>query len=85
MYPLNGPALRLGSVDLLRRLDLLVPCLPVLDAEAVAGRQFARGDAAGLPWLVSPTPLLLLGLLLDNRVVNRYLCRNRVIQRRCAG
>ncbi len=85
VYPLNIPALRLGSADLWRRLDLLVPRLPALDAQAVAGRQFARGDPAGLPLLVSPTPLLLLGLLLDNRVVNRYLYRNYVIHKRCVG
>jgi ferredoxin len=85
VYPLNVPTLRLGPKALWRILDSLVPSGAEIRRQVTCGARFARGEVAGIPLVFGPTPFSLVGILLDNKLIDTILYRNHVIKRRCTG
>jgi len=84
-YPLSVATFRLGPRALWRWFDTLVPFNPDVVAIRRDGEAFARGLPSGFPPVLWPSPLPLLGLLLDNRWLNRFLYRNHAFRKRCNG
>lgn len=84
-YPLNVPTFRLGPEGLWRRADALVPMAGDLELAAQAARDLAAGGPAGLPPILWPSPLVLVGFLLDNPWLNRIIYRAYAQRRKCAG
>ena len=83
VYPVNVATFRLGPRRLWRFFDRLLPREPDLAAVTQAGRDFVEGRRTGFPFILWPFPLLVAGIALDNKWVNRPLYRNHVIRRRC--
>ena len=84
IYPISLPTVRLGPARLCRWIDSLMPSSVALNSQAQAGHDFTQGRNAGIPFLFWPSPLFLVGMLLDNKLVN-IVYRNHVFRRRCSG
>ena len=84
-YPISVATFRLGPKALWRWLDGLVPLNPDVVAIRRDGEAFARGLPSGYPPVLWPSPLPILGLLLDNRWLNRLVYRNHAFRKRCNG
>ena len=84
-YPLNVPTFRIGPKSLWRFIDSLTPFKKDIEFLITVAKEFSRGEKTGLPLILWPTPLALLGFLLDNRWINRFLYRTYVWRRRCIG
>ncbi len=85
VYPLNVPTFRLGPKSLWRFIDSLTPFKKDIDLLTTAAKEFSRGERTGLPLVLWPTPLMLIGFLFDNRWINRFLYRTYVWRKRCVG
>ena len=85
VYPLNVPTFRLGPQTLWKWLDCIVPVQRDMALQTANGRAFASGRSCGDPFLPGLTPAWLIGILLDNRFLDRLLYHNHVIKRRCTG
>jgi len=85
VYPLSVATFRLGPKFLWRWMDTLIPFGWESGDIRALGRSFARGVATGLPFVLWPSPLPVLGFLLDNRWVNRFAYRNHAYRSRCDG
>jgi ferredoxin len=83
ILPLNVPTFRIGPRGLYNFLDSRPPNGQDLKYSARSGEDFCHGRPAGMPFFVFPSPLFLIGALLDNRWLNRLLYRNYVWKRRC--
>lgn len=85
IYPLNVPTFRLGPKSLWQFIDSLTPFQKEIDFLITVAQEFSRGERTGLPFILWPTPLSLIGFLLDNRWINRFLYRTYVWRGRCIG
>jgi len=84
-YAVNIATFRPGPKAMWRWLDSIVPFEGELSLVRELGRSFARGEPGGLPFLPWPSPLPVLGFVLDNRWLNRFLYRSHAFKRRCTG
>lgn len=84
-YPLNVPTLRIGPRSLWHWADSHTPFERDMVLASITSAALARGDRAGLPVILWPTPLALVGFLLDNRWLNRFAYRAYAWPRRCTG
>jgi len=85
IYPLNVPTFRLGPKSLWQFIDSLTPFARDTQFVITAAQEFSKGEKTGFPFVLWPTPLVLLGFLLDNRWINRFIYRSYVWRRRCIG
>jgi len=83
VYPINVPTFRLGPRRLWKFLDSLSPLKWDAAGQIECGRHFAMGLPAGIPFIFAWTPCFLVGMLLDNKWLDRVLYRNHVMKRRC--
>ena len=83
VYPLNVPTFRLGPKKLWKFFDSLLPRKVDIDLQIEAGRQFASGHFSGIPFIFGLTPAFLVGILLDNKLLDTFLYRNHVMKKRC--
>jgi ferredoxin len=83
VYPVNIPTFRLGPMRMWRFLDHLVPPKTDIEEARRCGADFAAGRRTGVPFILWPFPLVIAGILLDNRLVDTVLYRNYVWKRRC--
>jgi ferredoxin len=84
VYPLNVPTLRIGPKGLWRWIDSLTPFAAESRGATEAGGDFVEGRDSGLPFILWPFFLSIVGVLVDNPVVNR-IYRNHAFKRRCSG
>ena len=82
-YPINIATFRLGLKKLWRWLDSIVPISKDTPAQSESGRRFAQGQSAGLPFILWPTPLAIVGIITDNKIIDSILYHNHVFRRRC--
>ncbi len=85
IYPLNVPTFRLGPKRLWRFIDLLTPLKSDIKFVQHAAKEFVTGGGGGLPFIVWPTPLVIFGVLLDNKWINTILYRTYVWRKRCTA
>lgn len=85
IYPLSVATFRLGPKFFWRWMDTLIPFGWESGDIRALGRSFARGIPAGLPFVLWPSPMPVLGFLADNRFVNRFAYRNHAFRSRCDG
>lgn len=83
IYPLNVPTFRIGPERLWNFFDKLVPVKKDIETIKKVGEKLAQGKRTGLPFVLWPFPLSVVGFLLDNKFVNIFLYRNRAWRRRC--
>lgn len=83
--PLNVPTFRLGPRRWWEWLDRRLPLRSEAAEQEKFGRRFADGFPDGIPFVVALTPATLVGILVDNRWLDRLLYRNYVFRRRCTG
>ena len=83
IYPMNVPTFRLGPKAFCSFIDSLTPLKNDTGFIIKAAREFSNGERAGMPFILWPTPLTILGILFDNRWVNKYLYRTYVWRKRC--
>ena len=83
VYPVNVTTFRLGPSRLWKFLDRLVPREHEIAGVISSGRDFALGKRTGMPFILWPFPLVIAGFLLDNPLLDRVLCRNHVMKKRC--
>ncbi|MBF0216647.1 MAG: 4Fe-4S binding protein [Candidatus Omnitrophica bacterium] len=83
MYPLNMAMFRLGPKRIWDRLDSLLPDTRVLPSQKECARAFIEGSPSGAPVILSPTPLFIIGALIDNFLVDTVLCHNHIYRDRC--
>lgn len=83
IYPLNVVTLRIGSSKMWRRLDRLVPLLRDSKEATRSGADFVSKIPTTQPMILWPTPMSIVGLLLDNPWLNVLLYRTYVWKRRC--
>jgi ferredoxin len=85
VYPNNVITFRpkLLPEKVCRAIDRLTPFQHDARAARRFGQEFAGGLPAGFPFLILPTPLFLVGLLLDNRWINILIYRNYTWKLRC--
>ncbi|MFA6472778.1 MAG: 4Fe-4S binding protein [Candidatus Latescibacterota bacterium] len=82
-YPMNVPTFRLLPGRVCAFLD---KCLPLkVDSERVteSGEEFARGGYAGMPFILLPFPLVIVGFLLDNKLLDSVLYWNYARKSKC--
>ncbi len=85
IYPLNVVTFRLGTKGMWRLLDRVMPLMREVQAMERMGEAFACGEPAGLPFILWPFPLVLLGAVAENKWINRWIYRNYAWKRRCNG
>ncbi len=85
VYPISVATFRLGPKFFWRWMDGLLPMGWESGDIRALGRSFVRGEATGLPFVLWPSPLPIVGFLADNRWVNRFLYRNHAFKNRCDG
>jgi ferredoxin len=85
IYPISVATFRLGPKFFWRWLDTLIPFGWESGDIRALGNSFARGVPAGLPFVLWPSPLPVLGFLVDNRWLNRFVYRNHAYKHRCDG
>ncbi|ATW25096.1 hypothetical protein [Candidatus Formimonas warabiya] len=83
IYPLNIPTFRLGPKKLWQFIDSLTPLKSDIEFVQQAAQEFVSGGGGGLPFVMWPTPLVLIGFLLDNKWINAILYRTYVWRKRC--
>ena len=83
MYPINVPTFRLGPRRLWLWLDRRFPRQLDLAPQYLYGRQFARGNMSGIPFVFGLTPAFLVGILLDNKFFDLMFYRNYAFHKRC--
>lgn len=83
IYPMNVTGFRLGPGRLWKYLDSLLPREQDIAFQKECARAFISGHACGLPVIFSPTPLFILGPLIDNIVVDTILSHNHLFKARC--
>ncbi len=83
-YPLNIPTVRLGPKRFWTWADRLLPFGFDLRLVRDHARSLARHGQAGWPLVVGYTPLVPLGLLLENPWIS-HVYRNYAWKRRCTG
>lgn len=82
-YPLNVVTFRIGTAKFWQWLDKMQPSQSNLVEIQEFARAWVVGEKQGLPILVLPLPLIIFGILLDNKYVNIPLYRNYAWRRRC--
>lgn len=82
-YPMNVATFRIGPKRLFRFLDRLGPLNSELKLLKKSADDFLKGNPVGMPTYVWAFPLLIFGLLLDNKWINTVLYRNHVWHKRC--
>lgn len=82
-YPVNVPTFRLGPKRMWRFFDKLLPMKLDLVRAFDAGKRFSRNEVGGFPFFIYPLFLCPIGVLLDNRWLDRILYRNHVWKSRC--
>jgi ferredoxin len=85
IYPLNTPTFRLGPKRIWSWLDSRLPDRRDVELQRCSGRDFAAGRCSGVPFIFGLTPGFLVGILLDNKLLDRVLYRNHVMKKRCTG
>jgi len=85
IYPLNIPTFRLGPKSLWRFIDSLTPFKSDSEFVTHTAKEFSRGERTGLPFILWPTPLVLIGFLFDNKWINKFLYRTYVWRKRCTA
>lgn len=85
LYPLNVPTLRLGPKRLWRFIDSLTPLRSDIRFVQYSAKEFVTGSGGGLPFILWPTPLAVIGFLLDNKWINTILYRTYVWRKRCTA
>ena len=85
IYPISVATFRLGPKFFWRWMDRLIPFGWESGDVRELGAAFVRGHATGLPFVLWPSPLPILGFLLDNRWLNRFAYRNHAYKKRCDG
>jgi ferredoxin len=85
VYPMNVVTFRIGPAFLWKYLDNSVPVKNDGDKIRQIALEFVRGYNTGLPFILWPSPLFIIGTLLDNRYLNMLIYRNYVWRRRCNG
>jgi hypothetical protein len=83
VYPMNIPTFRLLPDRVCTFLDGLLPLRKDIDRVVESGESFARGEIAGLPFVLTPFPLFLFGFLLDNKLLDSILYWNYARKKRC--
>jgi len=83
IYPLNVPTFRLGPRRLWKFIDSLIPVKKEVDNQIGYGREFTDGIITGIPFIFSLTPFFLIGIILDNKPLDKLLYRNHVLKKRC--
>jgi len=81
-YPVNIATVRLGPARLWKYLDSLLPLRMDMEDGVNTGRDFAEGNYTGLPFIFWPSPLAVLGIILDNKYLD-MIYRNHVMRSRC--
>lgn len=84
IYPINVAAIRIGPSKLWAWLDSLIPQKITLDNQIQSGLDFAQGKRTGLPFILWPSPLFIIGILTDNKMFD-YIYRNHAFYKRCNG
>jgi len=82
-YPINVVTFRIGPAILWKYLDRIFPARRDLEFVKNTGEEFAKGKRTGMPHLFLPFPLFIVGFILENRFVNRYLYKTYVWKWRC--
>ncbi len=82
-YPMNVVTFRLGTKKFWHRADQDQPWKTNLTEVTEVAEQFTRHRKIGLPIFLWPYPLVLLGILLDNKYLNIFLYRNYAWRSRC--
>ncbi|MFA5794069.1 MAG: hypothetical protein WC980_03240 [Candidatus Brocadiia bacterium] len=83
-YPINVATFRLGLGRLWSALDRLVPRPREAPAQEQYGFDFAKGNSAGLPIIFWPSPLFIIGIIIDNKLIDSLIYRNHVYKKRCS-
>jgi ferredoxin len=82
VYPLNIPTVRIGPRKMWKFIDSLYSRKITGTNQHTAGKEFISNMHTGLPFIFWPTPLVPLGILLDNKILNT-IYRNHVMRKRC--
>ncbi|MFC1503854.1 4Fe-4S dicluster domain-containing protein [Spirochaetota bacterium] len=82
VYAINIPTFRIGPKRLWHWYDELFPGKQAAINQNSYGRSFAQGKKTGLPVILWPTPLVIIGIILENKYINR-IYRNHVFKKRC--
>lgn len=82
VYPVNLPTVRLGPKKMWKFFDSLYVRQITGTNQHAAGKEFAGNMHTGLPFIFWPTPLVALGILLDNKILDT-IYRNHVMRKRC--
>jgi ferredoxin len=82
IYPINIATVRLGPKRFWKWFDRLLPFRIEEECAQRAGQAFANGRSAGMPILLWPFPLFVIGILIENPIVNR-IYHHYVWKRRC--
>jgi len=85
IYPLNVPTFRLGTKKLWQLIDSVTPLRSDLIFVRHSAKEFIFGDGGGLPFIFWPTPLAVIGFLLDNKWINTIIYRTYVWRKRCTA
>lgn len=83
VYPLNVPTFRLGPRNIWKYLDTVFPRQGDITYQLDCGREFAKGQISGIPFIFALTPAFIVGILIDNKLFDTFLYRNHVIKKRC--
>ncbi len=82
-YPLNVVTFRLGPKIMWKYLDRVFPAKSDVESVKTSGIEFAEGKYTGMPMIFWQTPLVLIGFLLENKYINRYIYKTYPWKRRC--
>ncbi len=85
IYPLSVVTFRLGPAFLWKAMDRLTAWIFIPRAIDTDGRDLVLGRRAGMPVLLWPSPMPVVGFLLENKLINRFLYRNHAYRWRCNG
>lgn len=85
IYPLNVATFRLISAKLWKLIDSFLPFKFDENQQRETGKAFASGRFSGMPFIFFLSPLIVLGILTDNKYLNRIIYRNHIIKKRCNG
>lgn len=83
IYPMNVTTFRLISSRLWKAVDSLTPLRKDALALFSSAREFAGGKLSGLPTILWPTPIFMIGMLIDNKLSGSLFYYNHAIRKRC--